>query len=152
MRFFVVVLTCAVLTGIVGVAATAAQAPVEVKASDLKRSPFQAEGLTLTIRKLDDYVFASADVRDTGGGFLTLTVENSSDRFVTFNPNRLALVGSDGKQSYPGTERRGADRIAATEVRVAPGASVEFEYNLTVRVRYPAKLYYGDTRLAEVRE
>jgi hypothetical protein len=152
MRILVFAVVCVALFGAPGAARVAAQAPTEVRVSELKGSPFHAEGLTLTVRKLDDYVYTSADVRDTGGGFVILKIENPSARFLAFTPNRLAIVGRDGKQASPRSERHNVERVPPSEVRVAPGARVEVQYNLTERVRYPAKLYYGDTLLADLVE
>lgn len=128
----------------------AAQAPVAIKASDLAGHPFTSGGLTLTITTLDNHVAVGRDVRDTGTGFLILEVANPTERFSAFSPAWLVIVSSDKRQTTPSRERRRTDRVLPTEAHVAPGATIRYEFNLTEQVRLPAKLYYGETLLAEI--
>jgi hypothetical protein len=138
------------LTG--GAIPGAAQAPVAIKASELTGHPFTAGGLTLTITKLDNHVAVARDLRDTGTGFLILEVVNPTERFTTFSPAWLVIVSNDARQTSPGFVRRRNDRVLPTEAHVAPGATIHNQFNLTEQVRLPAKLYYGETLLAEIVE
>jgi hypothetical protein len=114
------------------------------------RHPFQVGGLELTISKLDGYVAVSADVRDTGVGYMAVRLANTSGDFVRFVPSRLVVVGKDGRQASPAYERRNTDRAPVSEVAVAPRARAEMKYNLSARVKFPAQVYYDGELLAEV--
>jgi hypothetical protein len=129
-----------------------AQTPQPLTRSQLQSTPFDVGGLTLTLRKLDGIVRLSADPRDVNVGFVVVRLENRTNRFAVFAPGQLVIVGKDGSQASVGYERRAEDRVLVSEIRVAPGAHVEVQYNLTARVRFPAKVYYGDALLAEVKE
>jgi hypothetical protein len=141
---------CVSLLALASARPCVAQSAQQVKTDELKRTPFVVEGLTLTLRKLDGNVFSSSSIRDVAVGFVAVRLENHTEQFVAFVPSQLVIVGKDGKQASIGYERRGGDRVTANEVRVAPGAHVEVQYNLTERIRFPAKLYYGDKLLAKV--
>src|SRR3712207_2853060 len=81
-------------------AAAPAQSPQRpVRASELKDRPFHVGGLLVTVSKLDGYVAISADIRDTGVGYIVVRVENATGKALAFQPNRLALVGKDGRQA-----------------------------------------------------
>jgi hypothetical protein len=130
--------------------AGAQQAPPHIARSELGRHTFDVGGVDLTVVKLDDNVSISSDMRDPGAGYVVVRVGNGSDAFERFDPGEVVLVSADGEQATIAYERRNTDRVEPRAIPVAPGAHTEMKYNLSARLRFPLRLYYGATLLAEI--
>jgi len=126
------------------------QTPPQVRKEKLRSTQFDLAGLTLIFGKLDDSVIFSDDRRDVGVGFVRFRLDNRTDQFITFDPTELVFVGENGGQASIGLQRREEDRAPAEEIRMAPGAHVYLEYNLTARLYFPVKVYYNAKLIAEV--
>ena len=114
--------------------------------------PFQYDGINFT-NDMSGYIYP-----------IQVQVANTSDQFTTFDPQRLSVVGKDGEQSdirgliHPSRRRRADGRplddepVAAEARRMAPKASITDWYDLTRRVRLPARVYYEDKLLVTIIE
>jgi hypothetical protein len=126
-------------------AAVRAQSPSSlIKVSELKAKTFNVDGLVFTIKSLDDKDFPSAV------GYIEILLENVASNPITFQPSRFAVVGKDNKQAFLSYQHLSARRDQPAEIMVVPSAKVEMKYDLSIRFRYPAKLFYGERQLAEV--
>jgi hypothetical protein len=132
-------------------ASTAAQSePERVRRAEIEDRTFVAGELKITLKR---FWAGSLLTR----GYIEVRAENSSSSAVTFNPQRLSLVGKDGKQvNIRGRRQTGPvhpdDRqIDVAQTReVAPGAYVKELYELDGRVRLPARLIYEGKELAVI--
>ena len=150
--------TALILLAPLVVSAFQAQAD-QYRKRDLKSRPFTAGPLKITLISLDGLI---DDVLE--GGMLKyvnpiyIEVENTSDKFTTFDPRRLSFVDKANNQ----TDIRGLipyqdqwlskELSAAEERRIAPNARIKAWYDLTRQVRLPVRLYYEDKLLATIIE
>ena len=132
----------------------------QVRQRDLKNTAFTAGPLTITLLSIDayyDYGLYGEMLRFVHP--IPVQVENTSDKFTTFDPRRLSFVDQDNNQvdiqglipyEAPALYRRGL--LTAEERRIAPNARITAWYDLTRKVRPPVRLYYEDKLLAKIIE
>jgi hypothetical protein len=97
-----------------------------------------------------------------GSGSIEVVVENVSNAFETFSPQRLSLVDKENVQVNVMASRRNYYRNVPSydpriptgplDRRIAPGARVKETYSLSGRVHLPIRLYYDEKLLAEIVE
>lgn len=135
-----------------------AQSTDRVRKSDLKKHPFAAGDLTLTVSLFRPHMRDPLTFSRSAGQ-IQISVENPSARGVEYSPSVLTLVGSDDRQvNLRGRMQTGiflpageGDRLDPLQTRtVAPQAKLKEFYQLTDPVRLPARLYYGDRELAVI--
>lgn len=129
-----------------------AQEILNLKISDLAAHPFQTNGLSITITKLNGLQRFAAISKWAGRAHVKITFENQSASFHAFSPFDLCFVGNDGTQVLPLYEMNHSDDTVPMAFRIAPGARVSTEYVLTGRLGFPAKIYLGDRLAAQVTE
>ncbi|HEY7184680.1 MAG TPA: hypothetical protein VIC84_24795 [Blastocatellia bacterium] len=127
---------------------------------DLKSKPFTAGPLKITIISLDGFIDGVLEVGLTKFvNPIYIEVENTSDKFTTFDPRRLSLVDTANNQldvrglipyadQWLGTK----ELSTAEERRMAPNARIKAWYELTGYFRLPVRLYYEDKLLATIIE
>jgi hypothetical protein len=137
------IITCALVSIVLILLCSAASltqsisAPIKV--SELKGKTFNVDGLDITIKRLNT-------------GYLEIQLENVTSEPITFQPNRLAIVGDDKVQSNILFENIRVNRqLGPTEIMIVPGAKLVREYYLSGSgFKYPARIFYGKLQLAEV--
>ena len=144
--FIVLVLAC------ISNLSLAAQDGPMLKASELATHPFQCRGLSVTITGLNGHQVFAAERKQSGRAHVKLAFENPSASFIAFSPQDLCLVGKDGIQMQPLFEINSVDDTTPMTLRIAPSARFSTEYVMTGRLRFPAKIYLGDTLVAQVTE
>jgi hypothetical protein len=127
---------------------------------DLKSRPFTADPLKITLISLDgsiDDVFEGGMLKYVNPVYIE--VENTSDKFTTFDPRRLSFVDKANNQMdirglipYEDRWLGGKELSAAEERRIAPNARIKAWYELTGRIRLPVRLYFEDKLLATIIE
>ena len=130
----------------------AAQNPLKCSSKELPSHPFVVSEVSLTITSLSGYKVFDRERKFSGRARVEIAVENKSSVFKRFDPQDLSFVGKDGVQVFPVFERNLVDDTLPMSLRLAPGARSSMEYALTGRLTFPAKLYFGDTLVAEVSE
>jgi hypothetical protein len=126
---------------------------------DLKSSPLTAGPLKITLISLDGII---DDVLEVGlikfPNPICLEVENTSDKFTTFDPRRLSFIDKANNQMdirglIPYQDQWLSKELsAAEERRIAPNARIKAWYDLTGQIRLPVRLYYEDKLLATIIE
>ncbi len=130
----------------------AAQGAFKVTAKDLPSHPFVVGEVSLTITALSGYKSFDRERKFSGRARVEITLENKGSAFKRFDPQDLSFVGKDGVQVFPVFQRNLADDTVPMSLRLAPGARALVEYALTGRLTFPAKLYLGESLIAEVSE
>lgn len=130
----------------------AAQFPVKCSSRQLSAHPFVTGQVSLTITSLSGYKAFDREQTFSGRARVEITVEKKGTSFTRFDPQDLSFVGKDGIQVFPIFQRNLANDTLPMSLRFAPGARASMEYALTGRLTFPAKLYFGDTLVAEVSE
>jgi hypothetical protein len=117
----------------------------QVRNRELKNKSFTAGSLKITLTS-----FYRA--YGSGKGVVYIEVENTSDDIVTFAPQLLTFIDQDNNQVDIVGQRTGiaGPLVAAVDKKVWPKARIKHIYDLTDRVRLPARLYYGDKLLATI--
>lgn len=115
------------------------KSPLEVircRAADLQNHPFQVDGLSVVLR-------CYRDRKLNGNWWFDLKVDNTTDGFISFNPQQLSVVNADGRQEQLDTDLM---------VLIAPGAfiSTSYKYWFDNDLKMPARIYLGDRLLAEI--
>jgi len=123
----------------------------------------QAEAEQVRYRELKNKSFTAGSLKITITSFtvgnISIEVENTSDDFTTFSPQLLTFIDKNNNQEnivgqYAGSESVGPDStasvVAAGDKRVFPKARIKHRYELTDRVKLPARLYYEDRLLATI--
>jgi hypothetical protein len=120
----------------------------QVRKDELRGRPFTAGPLKITI--IDLY----------GGGIafpsgqVSIMVENTSDEFTTFDPQRLSFVDNYNNQvDIFGITRHHQDKtwiVAAESKRIGPKARIKNLYSLTDKAPLPLRVYYEDKLLATI--
>jgi hypothetical protein len=132
-----------------------ALAPTELRTTELEGHPFEASGITLTILDFTEKVsprWLFATYITIGVGGITVKVENKSQDFVSFSPDKLIFLGHDGNQATVANEQLLAEPRLPRPIQLAPGGRFQTKYTLTAAVALPARIYYGEKLLAEVRK
>ncbi len=145
-----------VLFLLVPLCAVADDQPAQIRASDLDKTPIDAGPLKIRITKL------KGSFMKLGNGSIEVVVENHSNDFETFSPQRLALVDKANVQVNIVVSRHSPYRTAPPydprmpgsllDRRIAPGARVKESYSLSGKVHFPIRLYYDEKLLAEIIE
>lgn len=117
-------------------AAAIAQAP-PIRVSELKTKSFEIDGLVIKFPQL-------------GSSTISIQLENSASDPKTFQPERLAIVGSDNKQAYLYIENSLTSKRQIADIMVVPGAIVKIRYDLSLGIKFPARVFYGERQLIEV--
>ena len=117
----------------------------QVRNRELKNKSFTSGSLRITITK-----FFESSI--THQSFIDIEVENSSGDIATFVPQLLTFIDKDDNQvdivgQYSAT---GTSLVAAGNRRIFPKARIKLRYELTDRVKLPARLYYEDKLLATI--
>jgi len=129
-----------------------AQESVKCRVSEISSHAFRSNDLSVSLAKLSGYKKFDAERKFSGRANVTLSVENKGTGFQIYSPQDLNFVGKDGIQVFPLFERNLADDTHPMPFRLAPGARVNLEYALSGRLIFPAKIYLGETLVAEVTE
>jgi hypothetical protein len=122
----------------------------QISKSELKSRPFSAGLLKITLAE-----FYLGNLAKTNGR-LIIVAQNTSEDFVTFDPRRLSFIDTDGNQAdilgITGYDGRipGTVVVAAESKRIGPKAKISNLYELTDKVRLPARLYYEDKLLGTI--
>jgi hypothetical protein len=121
----------------------------QVRKDELKSKPFTSGPLKITLIQ-----FYAGGIG--GNGLISIEVENTSDDFTTFDPRRLSFIDKgDNQVDIFGLRRQmgvGDVFVAVGEKRIGPKARIKHVYELTDRMRLPARLYFGDKLLATIIE
>jgi len=143
-----------VLALLIPLCAVADDQPARIKVSDLEKTPIAAGPLKIRITRL------RGSFLKLGSGSIEVTVENVSNAFETFSPQRLSLVDKENVQVNVMGSRHSSYRTAPPydprtltgplDRRIAPGARVKENYSLSGRVHLPIRLYYDEKLLAEI--
>jgi hypothetical protein len=139
------------LTLLMPLAVLAFQAQADqVRKAELKSRPFTA-GL-LKIRITDFYGGGVA----LSAGEIRIVVENTSDDFTAFDPQRLSFVDNDNNQvGILGVRISSQNEtwiVAAESKRIRPKAWIKNLYTLTDKLQLPLRLYYEDKLLGTIIE
>jgi hypothetical protein len=145
-----------VLALLIPLCAVADDQLARIKVSDLEKTPIAAGPLKIRITKL------RGSFLKLGSGSIEVVVENVSNAFETFSPQRLSLVDKENVQVNVMGSRHSSYRTAPPydprtptgplDRRIAPGARVKETYSLSGRVHLPIRLYYDEKLLAEIVE
>jgi hypothetical protein len=145
-----------VLALLIPLCAVADDQPARIKVSDLEKTPIAAGPLKIRITRL------RGSFLKLGSGSIEVVVENVSNAFETFSPQRLSLVDKENVQVNVMASRRNYYRNVPSydpriptgplDRRIAPGARVKETYSLSGRVHLPIRLYYDEKLLAEIVE
>ncbi|HWP44087.1 MAG TPA: hypothetical protein VNO14_12665 [Blastocatellia bacterium] len=129
------------------------QADARIPASDLHRVPLIAGPLRITITKFKDHGLFSFDRYLK----IDMEIENTSTDFVTFSPQSISFVESDGNQEnilgiriFHQGHKYESSIMPAPDRRIAPAARIKVSYILTDRVDPPVRFYYDDKLLATI--
>jgi hypothetical protein len=119
-----------------------------MRRAELRGRPFTAGPLKITIISFG-HGFISFGIKADPRYIepIQVEVENTSDEFTTFVPQRLSFVDRDNRQA----DIQGLI-CQQLERRIAPKANIKDWYDLTSRVRLPARLYYDGKLLATIIE
>jgi hypothetical protein len=122
----------------------------QVRKNELKSKSFTAGPMKITL--IDFY----------GGGIafpagqVSIMVENTSDEFATFDPQRLSFVDNYNNQvDVFGLTRNHQNKtwiVAAEGKRIGPKARIKNLYSLTDKLHLPLRMYYEDKLLATIIE
>jgi hypothetical protein len=120
----------------------------QVRKGELKSRPFTAGPLKITL------------VEFYGGGIafpvgqIRVVVENTSDEFTIFDPQRLSFVDTNNNQvDIFGITRYHQNKtwiVAAASKRIGPKARIKNLYSMTDDLQLPLRLYYEDKLLATI--
>jgi hypothetical protein len=120
----------------------------KVRKDELKSRPFTAGPLKI---RITDY-YGGGIAFPTGE--VSIVVENTSDDFTTFDPQRLSFVDNDNHQvDILGVKIYGGNKswIAAAESkRIMPKKWIKNLYTLTDKLQLPLRLYYDDKLLGTI--
>ena len=125
-----------------------------VRKGELKSRPFTAGALKIRITDLYGGGIAFP------AGHISILVENTSDDFTTFDPQRLSFVDNDNHQvdilgatiSDRGAPRYDRWMVAAESKRIRPKKWIKNHYAMTGDLQPPLRLYYEDKLLATIIE
>jgi hypothetical protein len=115
-----------------------AQAPLSLKAADLKEHPFVVDGLQLTVESYTGDDLLGARVMD-------FRLQNTTQAFLSFRAGDLLVVGASGDEAVARDYTHGqmnSTLSVPARLSLAPGAGVSLFRNLGARVGSPAKLYF----------
>lgn len=129
-----------------------AQESVKCRVGEISSHSFRTKDLSVTVAKFSGYKKFDVERKFSGRANIALSVENKGTGFQLYSPHDLNFVGKDGIQVFPIFERNLADDTQPMPIRLAPGARVNMEYALSGRLNFPAKIYLGETLVAEVSE
>jgi hypothetical protein len=145
-----------VLALLIPLCAVADDQLARIKVSDLEKTPIAAGPLKIRITRL------RGSFLKLGSGSIEVAVENVSNAFETFSPQRLSLVDKENVQINVMGSRHSSYRTASPydpriptsplDRRIAPGARVKESYSLSGKVHLPIRLYYDEKLLAEIVE
>ena len=145
-----------VLALLIPLCAVADDQPARIRVPDLEKTPIAAGALKIRITRL------RGSFLKLGSGSIEVVVENVSNAFETFSPQRLSLVDKENVQVNVMGSRHSSYRTAPVydprlptgplDRRIAPGARVKETYSLSGRVHLPIRLYYDEKLLAEIVE
>ena len=121
-----------------------------VKQSEIDRLPFIAGKLKITITKIKNNVAISAEWRNTGLGYVEMTIENLSPEFTSFVPHRLLFVDRDNDQAGILGVRHNDEIYTPQESRIAPQARIKGRFTLTDKLDPPVRIYYDDRLLGTI--
>ena len=138
----------------------------QVRKGELKSRSFAAGPLKITIVKFGHGPLSSLSFTGRPPNRLAhcvhpiqIVVENTSGEFTTFEPRWLSFVDKANEQSdvrglisHEDQGRGGRGLTPAENRRIAPKASINDWYDLTSRVRLPARLFYKEKLLATIIE
>lgn len=117
---------------------------LRIRASELNRTPIMAGVLKLTFIKFQKSVMLN------GVGYIGARVENTSDDFATFSPQRLLFLNQDKTQVDMLCALLGPEKLALRDYRIAPGANIQVYCQLSNIIRLPVSVYYDEKELAEI--
>jgi hypothetical protein len=118
-----------------------------VRKGELKDRPFTAGPLKITIV---DFYGGGIDFPDAQ---MMIEVENTSDDFTTFDPQRLSFVNDNSNQQVDivGIVVNRRNWVVATESkRIGPKAWIKNLYTLTDKAPLPLRVYYEDKLLGTI--
>ena len=121
-----------------------------VKRSELDRMPFITGKLKMTITKFKDNVAISSEIRNTGVGYIEVSIESLSPEFTTFSPSRLLFVDRNNDQASILGLRHVNEIYPAQDIRLAPQARIKGRYILTDKLEPPVRVYYDDRLLGTI--
>ena len=128
--------------------AAAGDEPERIRKSEINKHAFAVGELRITITR---FWPGSLLTR----GYIEVKVENPSNAFATYNPQRLSFVTRNDKQvNIRGRRQQGPIRPddngldLAQSREIAPAAHIKEFYELDGRLRLPARLIYEGRELA----
>jgi hypothetical protein len=125
---------------------------VKCSTKELSSHLFLFEEVSIQITELNGYKGFDAARKFSGRARVSISLANRSSHVRKFTPQDLSFVGKDGLQVFPIYEKNLADDTLPMTLQIAPGAHVSMEYALSGRLTFPAKIYYGESVIAEVSE
>jgi hypothetical protein len=148
--FFAVVLLLVQSSGTMG----QDKAP-QIREAELRKTPISAGPLRITITefKASSLLIPFSHIK--------MQVENPSDSFAAFSPNKLMFVGNEGAQSNifgvcyspeptPLGPAARYEYIPAADRDLAPNTHISLWYVLTDKVDLPARLFYDRQEIADI--
>ncbi len=145
-------LVCLVLAACLAIKPLSAQDALNLKVNELATHQIQANGLFITITKLNGNQLIASNTKWSGRAHVKIDFQNKSTSFHAFSPTDVSFVGADGVQALPIYEINKADDTTPLAFRLAPSARLSTEYVLTGRLTFPVKIYLGDRLVAQVTE
>jgi hypothetical protein len=120
----------------------------QVRKGELKSRPFTIGSLKIRITEY----YGGGVAFPTGE--VSIVVENTSDDFTIFDPQRLSFVDNDNRQvDILGVKIDSGKEswIAAAESkRIGPKKWIKNRYTLTDKLQLPLRLYYDDKPLGTI--
>lgn len=120
----------------------------QVRKDELKSKPFTAGPLKI---RITDYYGGGVAFPN---GEISILVDNTSDEFTTFDPQRLSFVDNDRRQvDILGVKVRSTNEtwiVAAESQRIRPKRWIKNRYTLTDKLQLPLRLYYEDKLLGTI--
>ena len=131
-----------------------AQAPdTPFPLAQLKSMPLTAGALKITFTSFKGRVVVYNGPTSIGDRvFIQIEVENTSDAFAAFDPQRLSIVDKNYNQADILGVIYETQVFNAESRSVAPKARIKEQYALNHKVEMPARIYYEGKLLATIKE
>jgi hypothetical protein len=120
--------------------------PINIRTSYLDKTYIEAGTLKIRFSK-----FKPAVLKFNNGN-VEIQAENSTNKFVTFYPQRLSFVDNYNDQINILAILSSNDYFTATERLIAPGAKIKELYELNGKIQLPTRVFYEEKLIAIISE
>lgn len=109
------------------------------KASELDVHPINTRDFSFTISRFNN-------------GSFKLSISNSSEIIRSFSPDSLAVLSSDGSQSYVAESFivLSLSWVLPTQIKIEPRSRIDLTYRLNDVVKFPARIVYEGKTIADI--